>query len=609
VRRWTTLLFALFLPAAAEADERVRTLTRALLLLDARESPPPDDTPGWEAVTLPDAWRERRPERSGFAWYRLELPGRPAPGEPWALHLPSLGMNAAAWVNGEPVGSGGRFEEPVARNFNRPLYFTFPSALLSREGNLIHVRLWAYATPQHGYLAPLRIGPDASLRGAFAAQAFWQEKVPELSTWVTLTMVFFLGALWVGHRFDGVYGWFVLAASFWALASLNAWVHDVPVSTWTWERLVSAPIEGFAVSLALWVHRFLDIHAPRVERALLAFGGGSIAATLLLPASALFPTVLWLHAGSLAVGTYAVVRLFARLPAFPPWQAAVYVAGGLLCLALGGHDLAVQLGWLPPTSPLLLPFVVLVLLLVFGATLTARFVGSLRAAEALSRELEVRVAQKHAELEQSWVRTRELERAHVLARERERLMREMHDGLGGHLVSALSLAEAGDTPPEDLAWALRGALDEMRVVIDSLDPQVEDLGQLLGQLRARLERVLERSGLRFRWDVGRGHALPALGPEQALHVLRILQEAVTNVVRHAAAREVSVWTQGAGHGAAGVTLAIRDDGRGGAGSRDTGRGIANMRERARLLGGTLRVRDAAPGTVVELELPLTPPSA
>jgi signal transduction histidine kinase len=179
----------------------------------------------------------------------------------------------------------------------------------------------------------------------------------------------------------------------------------------------------------------------------------------------------------------------------------------------------------------------------------------------------------------------------------------MHDGLGGHLVSALSLAEADDTPRDALTAALRSALDEMRVVIDSLDPDIEDLGQLLGQLRARLEPVLRRSGLRFRWEVGHDHALPRLGPEQSLHVLRILQEAITNVVKHAGASEVCVATRAS---ASGVTLTIRDDGRGLAAAGSSGRGLANMRARAEELGATLRVRAAGPGAVVELELPATP---
>jgi signal transduction histidine kinase len=591
-------------PARAAEPPGAVTLSEAWLLLDDRPTPPPDDAAGWEPVTLPDEWRRQRPERGGFAWYRLELAGRAANGQPFALYLPSLSMNAAAWVNGEPIGAGGRFQEPFSRNFNHPLYFPFPSSLLDRERNVVHVRLWCYATPLHGYLAPLEVGPDAMLRARYEARLFRQVRLTELSSWVSVVLLVFLTALWIASRFEGIYGWFALSAGCWAINSLNYWVRDPPFATWTWERVTNGPVEAFVAALALWVHRLHGFSRPRLERALLGFAAASLAAVWLLPPARFYPLVVWLHAGALAIGVYTVLVIVRHWRSHPRWELAIFAAGGALALGFAAHDLAIQFGRLPATDPQLFPFVVPIVLLCFGATLIARFVASLRAAESLSRELERRVAEKRAELDQSYARMRELEHAQLLARERERLMREMHDGLGGQLVSALSLAESG-TPPDQLAAALRSALDEMRVVIDSLDPQVEDLGQLLGQLRSRLEPSLRRSGLHFAWDVGRGHSLPRLGPEQSLHVLRILQEAITNVVKHAGASEVRVSTRPGGDF---VTLVIEDDGRGLPAETEAGRGIANMRARAAALGAKLRVCALATGTRVELELPATPPA-
>jgi len=600
---WLVAIVWLLAPPGANAAEpRATELTEAAILLDASDAPPPDDAPGWVPLTLPDEWRRRRPDREGFAWYRLELPGPARADVPYAVYLPSLGMNAAVWVNGEPVGSGGSFEEPVARNFNRPLLFAFPSRLLDRTRNVIHVRLWCYATPHHGYLGPLRVGPAEALRPAFEARRFRQIELARASTLVTGILLLLLVGLWVGSRFAGVYGWFVVATGVWAVSSLNYWVRDVPVTTWTWERLVSWPLEGFAVALALWVHRFVDVERPRTERALFAFAAGSALAVALLPIADFYPAVLGLHAASLAIALYAVSELLRRWRRFPPWQTGVYVGGAAFALAFAVHDFAMQIGWLPATASPLLPFVVPIMLICFGLTLTARFVASLRAAESLSRELEQRVEEKHGELERSYARMRDLERAHVLAHERERLMREMHDGLGGHLVSALSLAESEGNATA-VTEALRRALDEMRVVIDSLDPEVEDLGQLVALLRARLEPMLRRHGLRIVWDVGRDPGLPSLGPERSLHVLRILQEAITNVVKHASPGEVRIATR-SGRGV--VTLVVADDGRGRAQEAQGGRGLANMYARAEELGATLRITSDGAGTRVELDLPVTP---
>ena len=93
----------------------------------------------------------------------------------------------------------------------------------------------------------------------------------------------------------------------------------------------------------------------------------------------------------------------------------------------------------PPGAPFLLPYLVPLMLVTFGSTLVLRFASALRSAEALNRELEARVDEKHRELDRSYEARRALEREKLLAEERERLVREMHDGLGGQLVSLLSL--------------------------------------------------------------------------------------------------------------------------------------------------------------------------
>jgi two-component system sensor histidine kinase UhpB len=95
--------------------------------------------------------------------------------------------------------------------------------------------------------------------------------------------------------------------------------------------------------------------------------------------------------------------------------------------------------------------------------------------------------------------------------------------------------------------------------------------------------------------------LPALAPETELVVYRVVQEALTNVARHARAREVVLRaTRGA---AGGLVVEVVDDGVGRGGAAP-GTGLAGMRERALLAGGTLDVVDGVGGgTVVRLEVP------
>ena len=91
-------------------------------------------------------------------------------------------------------------------------------------------------------------------------------------------------------------------------------------------------------------------------------------------------------------------------------------------------------------------------------------------------------------------------------------------------------------------------------------------------------------------------------PHAALQVLRIAQEALTNVLKHARASAVQVAVR---QSARLLELDVADDGRGGSGARDfTGRGLGNMRARATQLGGYLDVRMSDQGTTVSLRIPM-----
>ena len=91
-------------------------------------------------------------------------------------------------------------------------------------------------------------------------------------------------------------------------------------------------------------------------------------------------------------------------------------------------------------------------------------------------------------------------------------------------------------------------------------------------------------------------------PHAALQLLRVAQEALTNVLKHAHASRVQVRLRQAGDL---LELQVEDDGRGGgAAPTDSGRGMSNMRARAQQLGGRLDVRNGDEGTCVCLQVPM-----
>ncbi|HUY97917.1 MAG TPA: histidine kinase [Verrucomicrobiae bacterium] len=201
--------------------------------------------------------------------------------------------------------------------------------------------------------------------------------------------------------------------------------------------------------------------------------------------------------------------------------------------------------------------------------------------------------------------------------ERERIARELHDTIGHHLSVIVLQAGAGRRvtgEPTERAAALLGsiedsarqALTEVRRLLhlagtpapdDRLAPQpgLGDLDQLVTQV--------SRTGLAVQLSVeGVQRPLP---PSLELSAYRIVQEALTNTLRHADARSAWVTVR---YRPDDLQLCVRDDGRGGTGpAGGGGRGLVGMRQRAALFGGQLRAGPgAAGGYRVAVILPLEP---
>ena len=404
-----------------------------------------------------------------------------------------------------------------------------------------------------------------------------------------MVVALFASALWLGSRRDPIYGWLAVVTALWGIASFNYWLRDLPVSHWTWERTVHPALDGFMLSLAVWAHRYVGVRRPRLERLLAVAAGLSVLLAWAVPKPLFNPTVNIVHGLVFPAAAYGTGLILLRERRSHPAEAALYLAAGSAALAFAVHDLVIQFGRAGSGAPFLLPYIVPLMLLSFGSTLVVRFASALRSSEALNRDLEQRVVEKHRELEHSYEDRRALERAKLLAEERERLVREMHDGLGGQLVSLLSLVERDGGSDPRVAPAVRAALADMRLVIDSLDPALQTLGGALGAARARFEPALQHGGLRLEWQASDLPATPWMGPQDYLQVLRIVQEAIVNAVRHAGATRVVVRSgrRPGDDGRPGIFIEVRDDGCGIDPARIDRPGIARPPPHARAGGAAL----------------------
>jgi signal transduction histidine kinase len=202
-----------------------------------------------------------------------------------------------------------------------------------------------------------------------------------------------------------------------------------------------------------------------------------------------------------------------------------------------------------------------------------------------------------------------MEQQQIVAAERERIGRDLHDGSIQKVYTAGLIVESALKQVEPGSIAA-GRLDRGLTV---LNDAIADLRRNLGELRTTPSHQLLTQGLRQMAEDPRFGSFVAISLEmdipeaetllaaRAEHVMAIANEALSNIVRHARARKVTLWARREGDR---LALTIQDDGVGIEAGAAAGYGLRNMRDRAHLLGGNLKVDGSGgKGTTVTLEIP------
>lgn len=597
------LLLAL-LPGAVLAEDLHLRLDHADSVASDAAEPPPDFA-AWQSRTLPDHWDTTRADAGSFGWYRLRFDlQQPPPAGRIAVYVPRMRNVAEVFVNGTSIGRTGVFGriDPLPA----PVLFAFDPGLLRSGANVLHIRVWS-APPRDKVLAPVRFGNLAALESERERERFLSGTLSDIAGVFSATVGLYMLLIWMQRRRDEMYGYFGAAALCIAVW-ISQWRRMPP-----WDALgphaeVIAQGFGNAASVLLFIYclRFAGWRWPRVERAgWLCAGLAWLIEDVALPAAAAAHPGLaisaWLDLSAILALTCATVLLLAYIAVKQPSGEAVLLLLGhlysLVALSIWTFDL-----WHEGIDHLATH--VAPLFVIMGWILTRRFVRSLNETDALNAGLERRVAERHAELEREQAKLQALTREQAIGEERERIIADMHDGLGARLISTLGKVEHGDVTAQLVAAAVRECIDDLRLVIDSLQPTDDDLLSVLGNLRYRLEGRLKAQGIALDWDVRDVPKLACLTPRNVLHLLRILQEAFSNVVKHAQATRIRVATA---VDAQRVKIDVNDDGRGfDVDATERGgeaHGLAKMRGRARTIGGELLVMPTSAGTTLSVLLP------
>lgn len=215
--------------------------------------------------------------------------------------------------------------------------------------------------------------------------------------------------------------------------------------------------------------------------------------------------------------------------------------------------------------------------------------------------LAARLEEQDAELARSYEAQKQMRERQVMLEERQRIVRDMHDGIGGQLLGLMMQVKRGDTDLPTVEQGLQSSIADLRLIVDSMDTAEAGLAESLRAFDHRVRPQVEAAGMVFVFDLDLADDEPGPGPRPTLHILRVLQEAVSNAMRHSGCTTIRMTC---GYRDAGIiAITVQDDGRGLPAAIQGGRGLANMRHRIATIGGSLKIESANPGTRVQLELP------
>ncbi len=559
-----------------------------------------------QTVSLPHqlAAQTFAPEGS-LVTFKLQLDLPEAPTQPVGIYVAKMALSGRLWINGHLDSQCERGAMRDLRCLHRPYLFETPAVYWQAGRNELVFEIYATARQSNG-LSSVWVGDVSALEAQFYHWRYWlQVELMRGLTWLSMVVgLLALGASTVLRK-ESVYFWFGLTSVANGMANSGIFVSHVMWSAefFNWfvfsTRLVSSCL-GMMMFTA-----FFGKLTPAVRHAGLLFCAASVVAIGVTGSNRAWVSALYVPL-MLAGATLMVCLVrWSRQRQQLRYGLATCLMG--LIFVSGIHDWFKLKGQASFEGVYLMTFAYSGMLFLMGSLLLGLLARGLVQSQALSAELEERVQARSRELQATHERLMAKELAHQQALEQQRLLQDVHDGFGSQLVTAQMLVRHQQLSQEAVAQLLQECIADLHLVISALGNQTHSLQDALADLSHRTEQRLLGTPWQLVWDVQLDPA-PNLTHEQVLNLLRILQEALNNALKHAQAEKIEVhvvYTAASGV----LLLRVADNGVGisqkPAQKAGLGVGLATMHKRARQIDAVLTVTDVQPGTCVELRVPLS----
>nr|WP_315490289.1 histidine kinase [uncultured Rhodoferax sp.] len=597
-----------FLTASHAAALKLET-SQAVLTLDNQVQSQPVQ------VHLPYGWDSHHKGQAGLGHFVMEFAGPVTNHAPWGLYFHRLGNAYQIKLNGAVLDANGSISETSGSDYAKiPRFVRIPPGALLAH-NQLEVTIRSESGRRSGMPA-VWVGPKDEVDPLYQREFAIRVGGSGVFTVFSLVVGVFAFVLWVsqtdprperrGMR-DSLYLFAALAEFAWAFFIGDTLIERPPLPWAWWSVAINTTLAVWLCALLMFCHTIAGWAGKPISQSVQAVLAGLLLAgplvayfAITLPNPLLL--TLWQAAFALIFVPSSLLFVAQALRGSGGGTQRMVALAFVVNVPVGVHDFYVMRIGEGFGNQAYLRYTATLFGLALGAIAIERFrSANLRVRDMLDT-LAVRVQDKEQELSRTYQRMEAIAREQERVQERARILRDMHDGVGSHITSAIRQLRSGRANQDEILLTLQDSLDQLKLSIDALTLPPGDVTALLANLRYRLEPRFRAMGLVLEWAVVPLPAVPRLDASAMRQLQFILFEAFSNTMQHAHASVLRIEATPVLQSATGVSIRVCDNGVGFDTLTVVRKGLASMEERARTIGAQLRIIGQAGNTVVEILL-------
>ena len=555
---WLSLFFTLCLCAfslASYAETRFSVGSTCNVIVDkisAVKTTSMNEVPktGWVEVKNPDVWTKRWPYYDGGVWYHFAWHWSCSDShelkEPIAFSVEGMSSAGAVFFNRNLMWKDKHLVEPLSKSWNTPRFWILPVESLKQQKNDIWVYVVgnSYESPGLGNLefSDITKAYDKQQRRLWNKRALFQVNLV-IST--TLGLVCFV--IWFFRRNETTFLWFSISCLFWVLFIwnvINREVFPYPNSLWVMKANLTYFVL-YSVCFSIYLLRFVKLKFAELEKTLFLVAAVCIVTILFIP-SLMVKTVF-------AIIFLLCIALFLASFLFVVYRAnktkrrdyiLLAVCLSVVCIVMM-YDVSLLFDerindhqpLSPYTSPIITFFIVIIL--------ATRLDKNIKKIQRFNNELEQRVNFVTSNLSSSLYARHQLELENVRLQERIHLSHDLHDGLGASLVRSMILVGQSSSAMSNQQFLsiLKLLRDDLRQIIDSgssTNNKIPDNPVLwIAPVRHRFSQIMDELDIQATWTIPATWEIQPTAL-QCLTLIRVLEESLTNIVKHSQASHIEV---------------------------------------------------------------------